>query len=141
MAEPAQIVGFIIGIPIATRLLARDAGLVLRFLAAVTVVVAVAWVAFALAPDLPIAIGTNIIISGVLGLLVPGIYSVLSLALPPKVRAFGFAVAAVWIIPGLHPAADRGRARRHLRHPPGLLIAAPVFVVGGRDPRLGADHR
>jgi len=46
VAEPAQIVGFIIGIPIATRLMARDPGLVLKFLAVVTGFVAVAWLVF-----------------------------------------------------------------------------------------------
>ncbi len=46
VAEPAQIVGFFIGIPIATRLMAHDPGLVLKFLAVVTGVVAVAWIVF-----------------------------------------------------------------------------------------------
>ena len=130
-AEPAQIVGFIIGIPIATRLMARDPGLVLKFLAGVTGLVAVAWLVFSQAPNLPVAIGSNIVISGALGLLAPGIYSVLSLAVPPKVRAFGFAIAAIWIIPGLLVLPIIGGVADAYGIRTALLLAAPVFVVGG----------
>jgi ABC-type branched-subunit amino acid transport system ATPase component/predicted MFS family arabinose efflux permease len=131
VSEPMQIVGFFIGIPIATRLLARDPGLVLKFLAAVTGVIAVAWVVFSQAPNLPVAIGTNLVISGALGLLAPGIYTVLSLTVPPKVRAFGFAVAAIWIMPGLLMLPIIGGIADSYGIRTGLLIAAPVFVVGG----------
>jgi ABC-type branched-subunit amino acid transport system ATPase component/MFS family permease len=131
VAEPAQIVGFIIGIPIATRLMARDPGLVLKFLAAVTGFVAVTWVVFSQAPNLAVAIGSNLVISGALGLLAPGIYSVLSLAVPPKVRAFGFAIAAIWIIPGLLVLPIIGGVADAYGIRTALLLAAPVFVVGG----------
>jgi ABC-type branched-subunit amino acid transport system ATPase component/predicted MFS family arabinose efflux permease len=131
VSEPAQIIGFFIGIPIATKLLARDPGLVLKFLAAVTGVVAVAWLVFSQAPNLPVAIGTNLVISGSLGLLAPGIYSVLSLTVPPKVRAFGFAVAALWIMPGLLMLPIIGGVADAYGIRTGLLLAAPVFVVGG----------
>ncbi len=131
VAEPAQIVGFFIGIPIATRLMARDPGLVLKFLAGVTGVIAVVWVAFSQAPNLPFAIACNILISASLGLLVPGIYSVLSLAVPPKVRSFGFAVAAMWIIPGLLLLPVIGGVADNYGIRNALLAAAPVFVLGG----------
>ncbi len=130
-AEPAQIVGFLIGIPIATRLLARDPGLILKFLLAVTGVVSVAWVVFSQAPNLPVAIATNLVISGSLGLLVPGIYSVLSLTIPPKVRAFGFAVAAIWIVPGFLLLPIVGGIADGYGIRVALLVAAPVFVIGG----------
>jgi ABC-type branched-subunit amino acid transport system ATPase component/predicted MFS family arabinose efflux permease len=131
VAEPASIVGFFIGIPIATKLLARDPGLVLKFLFAVTVVVTLAWIVFAEAPNLPVAIATNLVISGSLGLLVPGIYSVLSLTIPPKVRAFGFAVAAIWIVPGFLLLPIVGGIADSYSTRLALLAAAPVFVIGG----------
>jgi ABC-type branched-subunit amino acid transport system ATPase component/MFS family permease len=131
VAEPMQIVGFFIGIPIATRLMARDPGLVLKFLAVVTGVIAGAWIVFSQAPNLPVAIAMNLLISGSLGLLAPGIYSVLSLAVPAKVRAFGFAVAALWIMPGLLLLPIIGGFADAYGIRTGLLLAAPVFVVGG----------
>ena len=129
--EPAQIFGFFIGIPIATRLLARDPGLELKMLFVVTAIVTVMWVVFSQAPNLAVAIGSNVIISACLGLLAPGIYSVLSITVPPRVRAFGFAVAAIWIIPGLLllPIVG-GLADDHgIRF--ALLMISPVFVIGG----------
>jgi ABC-type branched-subunit amino acid transport system ATPase component/predicted MFS family arabinose efflux permease len=129
--EPAQIIGFFIGIPIATRLLARDPGLVLKFLAVVTAVIAGAWILFSQAPNLPIAIGSNLVISGAIGLLAPGVYSVLSLTVPPKVRGFGFAVAALWIMPGLLMLPLIGGIADSYGIRAGLLIATPVFVIGG----------
>jgi ABC-type branched-subunit amino acid transport system ATPase component/predicted MFS family arabinose efflux permease len=129
--EPAQIAGFFIGIPIATRLLARDPGLVLKFLAVVTGVITGAWILFSQAPNLPVAIGSNLVISAALGLLAPGIYTVLSLTVPPKVRAFGFAVAAIWIMPGLLMLPLIGGVADSYGIRTGLLIAAPVFVIGG----------
>ena len=131
VAEPMQIVGFFIGIPIATRLMQRDPGLVLKFLAVVTGVIAVAWVALSQAPNLPVAIGMNLVISASLGLLAPGIFSVLSLAVPAKVRGFGFAVAALWVMPGLLLLPLIGGFADSYGIRTGLLLAAPVFVIGG----------
>ncbi|MGQ0805631.1 MAG: MFS transporter [Actinomycetota bacterium] len=129
--EPAQIVGFMIGIPIATRLLARDPGLVLKFLAVVATFVAVVWVGFSQAPNLPFAIATNVVMSAAIGLLAPGIYTALSLTIPPKVRSFGFAVAAIWIIPGLLVLPIIGGLSDSWGIRSALLVIAPVFVVGG----------
>jgi ABC-type branched-subunit amino acid transport system ATPase component/predicted MFS family arabinose efflux permease len=130
-AEPMQIVGFFVGIPIATRLMARDPGLVLKFLAVVTAVIAAAWIALSQAPNLPVAIAMNLVISAALGLLAPGIFSVLSLAVPAKVRGFGFAVAALWVMPGLLLLPVIGGFADSYGIRTGLLLAAPVFVLGG----------
>ncbi len=129
-AEPAQLVGLIVGVPIATRLVARDAALVLRFLAGVAIVVAGAWTFFALTPNLALAIAMNVVISGVIVVLVPGIFAALSLAVPPKVRSFGFSVAALWILPGLVALPVIGSLADHFGIRTGLLAMVPVFLVG-----------
>ncbi len=130
VAEPAQIVGIALGIPLASRLMLRDPGLGLRLLSIVGVGIAGAWVAFALAPVLAVAIVANILISGLAALLGPGIFASLSLAIPPKVRSLGFSMASLFILPGLivlyivGGIADRYGIRQ------GLLIMVPVFLVG-----------
>ena len=48
-----------------------------------------------------VAIAANAVISGSFFLLVPGIYAVMSLAVPAKVRLFGYAIGTLWILPGL----------------------------------------
>ena len=73
----------------------------------------------------------NLVISASLVLIAPGIFSVLSLAIPPKVRSFGFAVAALWILPGLAAPPPHRRVRRQLGIRTGLLLTAPVFLIGG----------
>jgi branched-chain amino acid transport system ATP-binding protein len=129
-AEPAQIVGIMIGIPLASRLMLRDPGLGLRLLGLIGVCVAGAWVAYALAPVLGVAVAAHVLISGLAALLVPGIYASLSLAIPPKVRSLGFSMASLFVLPGLvilyvvGGIADRYGMRE------GMLVMVPVFLVG-----------
>ncbi|MFP3901182.1 MAG: ATP-binding protein, partial [Acidimicrobiia bacterium] len=129
--EPAQLLGLVIGIPIATRLMARDPALVLRMLSGLAFVVASAWVVFALAPNLGVAVGANVVISGCMGILLPGTYAIMSLAIPAKVRSFGFAVGTLWILPGLALLPIVGWVADEYGIRSGLLLAAPVFMVGG----------
>jgi ABC-type branched-subunit amino acid transport system ATPase component/MFS family permease len=127
----AQLVGLILGIRIVTRLMARGPGFVLRFLANVACVVALGLLVFATAPNIGVAIAANALIEGSFFLLIPGIYAVLSLAVPAKVRAFGFAVATLWILPGLLILPVVGELADTYGIRWGLIAAAPVFLVGG----------
>ena len=56
IAEPAQVVGIALGIPLASRLMLKDPGLGLKLLSFVAVGIAGAWIAFALAPVLWVAV-------------------------------------------------------------------------------------
>ena len=130
LTEPAQLVGIILGIPLAARLMLRDPGRGLRYLSIVAVFIAVAWVTFALAPRVWIAVLANVVISGLAALLTPGIYASLSLAIPPKVRSLGFSMASLFVLPGLIALyvvggiADRYGVRN------GVLVMVPIFLVG-----------
>jgi branched-chain amino acid transport system ATP-binding protein len=129
-AEPAQFVGLLLGIPLATRLMARDPGLVLRFVAVVALFAAGAFAVFALTPYLGVAVAVNVLVSGVVALLAPAIYAALSLAIPPKVRSFGFAVSALWVLPGLVVLPLVGTIADTWGIRAGLLVMVPVFVTG-----------
>jgi len=136
---PAQLVGLLVGIPLATRLMMKGPGHVLKFLARVAAAVSVAWVVFALAPTLPVAVVANSAISCGLFLLIPGIFAVMSLAVPAKVRSFGYAVGLLWILPGflMLPMIGAIGDAHGLRT--GLLVAAPVFLIGGLIVASGGD--
>jgi ABC-type branched-subunit amino acid transport system ATPase component/MFS family permease len=129
--EPLQIVGVLVGVRIAMRLTERNPGLVLKFMALVGAVTAVCIVFFALAPNLGVAIAMNVLLVMPLAILVPGIYYVLSLAIPPRARSLGFAIGSLYVIPGLillpiiGGLADDIGAR-------GAILAAvvPVFLIG-----------
>ena len=72
----------------------------------------------------------NIIVSGVVALLAPSIFAALSLAIPPKVRSFGYSVAALWILPGLVILPIIGWIADTYGIRTGLLLMVPVFLIG-----------
>jgi ABC-type branched-subunit amino acid transport system ATPase component/MFS family permease len=129
-AEPGQIVALLLGIPLASRLMLRDPGLGLKMLAVVGILVAAAWVLFALAPWLWLAIVMNFLVAAFASLLVPGIYASLSLAIPPKVRSMGYAMATLFIVPGLIALYVVGAIADTYGLRAGLLVVAPIFLIG-----------
>ena len=131
IAEPAQILGLVVGIPVANRLLRRDPALVLRFVAIVGVLLAGCFALLAVTPYLIVVVAMNMVIAGVAAILAPGVYSVLSLAMPPRCRSLGFAASALWILPGLalYPVighvADTSGIRTAL-----FGLSLPLIVAG-----------
>jgi branched-chain amino acid transport system ATP-binding protein len=131
ITEPAQILGLVAGIPIANRLLRRDPALVLRFMALVGVVVAGCFATLAVTPYLAVVIAMNMVIAAAAAVLSPGVYSVLSLALPPRARSLGYAVSALWILPGLalYPVIGHVADTAGIR--PALLgLSLPLVLAG-----------
>ncbi|MCU1426850.1 MAG: ABC-type branched-chain amino acid transport system, ATPase component, partial [Actinomycetia bacterium] len=99
--EPAQLVGILAGIPIATRTILKDPALALRLLAIVGTLVAGAIALFALSPSLWVAVLMHALFTGLAALLAPGVYAVLSLTIPPKVRSLGYSMASLFVLPGV----------------------------------------
>jgi ABC-type branched-subunit amino acid transport system ATPase component/MFS family permease len=127
----AQLAGLMIGLRLVPRLMAKGPGHVMGFLANVSCVVAAGLVVFAVAPNIGVAIAANALVEGSFFLLIPGIYAVLSLAVPAKVRSFGFAVGTLWILPGLLILPIVGELADTYGIRWGLGAAVPVFLVGG----------
>ncbi len=128
--EPFQLLGLAVGIPIAARLSRRDPGLVIKLVAVAGAATAVFVGLFAIAPNVQFAIAMNILSSSVLSILLPGLYAGISLTMPPRVRATGFSIGAVYLIPsGLiivvlaQLAEDRG-----IRGVIFLLL--PILLIG-----------
>lgn len=129
--EPVQLVGLIIGARVATRLLAKGPEHVLGFLSKSAFVVSVCLVVFALAPNIWVAVGANMIITGTLAIIGPGILACLSLAIPPRARSIGFSVASLWVIPGLLVLPVIGGIGDRYGIRQGMLVMVPLFFVGG----------
>ncbi len=129
--EPIQLVGLVVGARIATRKLAEGPEKVLGFLARTSVLVSGCLVVFALAPNIWVAIAANMVITGALAIIGPGILACLSLAIPPRARSIGFSVASLWVIPGvlLLPIIGAVGDRWGIRQ--GMLLMVPMFLVGG----------
>ena len=79
----------------------------------------------------------NMVIAASAAVLSPGVYSVLSLALPPRARSLGFAFSALWILPGLALYPLIG----HVADTEGIRTA--LLRLGGAAPpgRRPALHR
>ncbi len=129
--EPAQLVGLIIGARIATRLMAKGPDQVLRFLSHTAFIVSAALVAFALAPNVYVAVAVNLVITAFVAILAPGIFASLSLAIPPRARSMGFSVASLWVIPGLLVLPIIGAIGDTFGLRYGMLLMVPIFLVGG----------
>ncbi len=130
IAEPFQLVGLVFGSRIVTRRFLGDMRGLIRFLAGVAVATSVAAIAFAVAPNIVVAVGVNCVISASLAMLGPGILVALSLAIPPRARATGFSVASLWVIPGLIVLPIIGWISGHLGIRWGLLVLVPLFIIG-----------
>ncbi|MEN9803622.1 MAG: hypothetical protein RIS41_469 [Actinomycetota bacterium] len=131
IAEPFQLVGLVLGARfIAKRYAGNVAGLA-RVGANIAMVAAVLAGAFALAPNIVIAVAINCVISAALAVLAPAIFSALSLAIPPRARATGFSVASLWIIPGLGVLPLIGWIADEISIRVGMLVMIPLFLVGG----------
>ncbi len=129
--EPAQLLGLVYGARSATRLLARGPGRVLSFLSVVAFAVSALAVAFALAPNIGVAVAAHAAITAGLAVLTPGILASLAMAIPPRARSLGFSVGALWVIPGLVILPLIGAIADRFGIRPGMLLMTPVFLVGG----------
>jgi branched-chain amino acid transport system ATP-binding protein len=130
VTDPLELVGIVVGVPIAARLMRRDPALVLKFLAVTGLVVAGGIVLLAGAPNLGVAIVANAIVVAVLGILLPGIYAVLSLAIPPKARSLGFSIGALYVVAGLPIVFVIGGIADSVGIRGGIVMLMPVFLVG-----------
>ena len=130
-AEPAQLVGLAIGAHVGSKLIVKDPGLIIRFLALVAAVAAGLLVLFALVPILWVTIGVNMAVTASLAAIGSGIYASLSLAIPARSRSLGFSMGAIWIIPGLIVLPIVGAIADTAGIKVGMLILVPVFLFGG----------
>jgi branched-chain amino acid transport system ATP-binding protein len=139
-AEPVQLVGLFIGARLATRLIVEDPGKVLRMVAGASFACAGFATVFALAPWLWLAVAANMAIGATLAVIGPGIFSGLSLAIPPRARSMGFSLGAIWVIPGLIVLPTIGLVSDGIGIRAGMLVMLPVFVIGGLVISSGAGQ-
>jgi ABC-type branched-subunit amino acid transport system ATPase component/predicted MFS family arabinose efflux permease len=130
-AEPAQLVGLAIGAHVGSKLIVKDPGLIIRFLAVVAAVAAGLLVLFALVPILWVTIVVNMAVTASLAAIGAGIYGSLSLAIPARSRSLGFSMGAIWVIPGLIILPIVGAIADSAGIRIGMLILVPVFLIGG----------
>ena len=130
-SEPGQLIGLLIGARIASKLVVRDPGLILKFLAIVSAITSALSLVFAVVPNLGAAIVANFAIALCLAIVGPGILASLSLAIPPRARSMGFSMASLWILPGLLMLPLIGWIADNWGIRTGMAMMVPVFLIGG----------
>ena len=139
VSEPFQVVGLIIGARIATRRFIGNVKGLIRFLASIALLTSVATVGFVFSPNIVVAVAFNCVISGALAIIGPGMLAALSLAIPPRARATGFAIGSLWVIPGLAILPLIGWIADNWSIEIGMLVMIPMFVIGSLLLRSVAD--
>ncbi len=130
VAEPFQLIGILIFIPISTRIVRRDPSLLVKLVAVTGSIGCAFLVAYALAPSLPLAVASNVAATAVLGAITPGIASVLSLTLPPRARALGFSFSGLFSLPGVIVLSIIGGVADDNGIRVGILVLVPIFLFG-----------
>jgi branched-chain amino acid transport system ATP-binding protein len=130
VSEPFALVGLVIGARIATRRFVGNVKGLIRFVASVALLTSFASAGFAFAPNVYVAVALNCVISASLAIIGPGVLAALSLAIPPRARATGFAIGSLWVIPGLFVLPVIGWIADNWSIEIGMLVMIPMFVIG-----------
>ena len=130
VSEPFQLVGLVIGTRYITKRFMADMRGLIRFISKVALLTSLASVAFAISPNVVVAVAVNCVISGTLAVVGPGILVALSLAIPARARATGFSVASLWVIPGLLILPLIGWISTQVGIRGGMLTLVPLFIIG-----------
>ena len=125
-----QLAGITYGARLATRFFLRGPSHVFKLLAWAGMVASAGAAAFAVAPNLPLAVVAAASISASLSVVGPGILSSLALAVPPRARSVGFSIGALFILPGLAVIPFVGWIGDNIGLRWGMLLLTPVFLVG-----------
>jgi branched-chain amino acid transport system ATP-binding protein len=139
IAEPFALVGLVIGARIATRRFVGNVKGLIRFVAKIALATSIASAGFAFAPTIYVAVALNCVISASLAIIGPGVLAALSLAIPPRARATGFAIGSLWVIPGLAVLPVIGWVADNWTIEIGMLVMIPMFVIGSLLLRSVAD--
>ncbi len=128
--EPFRIIGLLVGTPIAHRLMRKDPGLALRFLSVVAVGVGVMILLVAVSPNIGVALTGAFGRALVNAILLPSLFAVFSLVIPPRTRALGFAVVGLYLLPGLVALPIIGGISDTYGIRTAFLVLIPLYLTG-----------
>ena len=128
--EPAQLGGLVVGASIGLKLVARDPGLIIKFLALSTTLTSIMAAGLALSPKVWMAISFSALISFTVAIVGPGLLAALSLAIPPRARSMGFSMGSLWALPGLFALPLVGWVGDNWGIRQGMLLMTPILFIG-----------
>ena len=125
-----ELLGVWAGARLTTRAFRSGAPAIFRVLFAGSFFAAAMAGAFALAPNVGLAIVAHALVAGALVIVGPGVMASLSLAIPPRARSTGFSIGALWVLPGLLVIPFVGWVGDTWGFRTGMLVMVPVFLIG-----------
>ena len=130
IAEPFQFVGLFLGIPLAAKLLRKDPKLMGRFIGVLLGLSGVTTAVLVLSKVLWIAVVMNCLVSMATASILPALYTVFSLAIPPRVRSVGFSIGSIFALPGYVGIFIVGGLGDQYGITTAILLTLPVQAVG-----------
>ncbi|MDQ3107115.1 MAG: MFS transporter, partial [Actinomycetota bacterium] len=130
IAEPFQFVGLFLGIPLAAKLLRRDPKLLTRFIGVLLALSGVTTAVLVLSKILWLAVVMNVLVSMATASILPALYTVFSLAIPPRVRSVGFSIGSVFTLPALIGVVLVGSLGDQYGITTAILLTLPVQLIG-----------
>jgi branched-chain amino acid transport system ATP-binding protein len=130
MAEPAQIVGLLVGAVVMQKLVTKDPGRAMSLLGYAAIGSAACLAVIALSPAIGFAIGGQLVNAFIGAILSPGIFAVISLSVPARMRTLGFATGSLWLLMGLPVLPLVGAIGDRFGLRTGILFFIPVYLMG-----------
>jgi branched-chain amino acid transport system ATP-binding protein len=130
MTEPAQIVGLLVGAVVMQKLVTKDPGRAMSLLGYAAVGSAACLGVIALSPAIGFAIAGQLGNAFIGAILSPGIFAVISLAVPARMRTLGFATGSLWLLMGLPVLPIVGTIGDRFGVRTGILFFIPVYLIG-----------
>ena len=127
---PGGILGLLFGVTVLGRIMARNPGAAMRLVAAVIGGSGVLLLGFAFAPSVPVAAFFLFLNGACLALVLPGVYGVISLAVPPRMRTLGFATGSLWLLPGFIVLPLAGVVADKFGYRVGMAAFVPILAIG-----------
>jgi ABC-type branched-subunit amino acid transport system ATPase component/sugar phosphate permease len=131
LTEPGAIVGLVFGGTILRPLVARRPDTVVRLIAVNATLAGGLLIGFALSSSVLVAAIFQFLLAAVLATIVPGVTTVLSLVIPPRMRTLGFATASIWFLVGIPVLPLVGFVGDDFGLRTGIIVFVPIFVLGG----------
>jgi branched-chain amino acid transport system ATP-binding protein len=123
--------GLLLGAPIATAMLSDSPKKLFKLIIFCTVTLSISFVMLATAPVLAVALIASSLISFLFALAVPGLFTLLSMLLPPRARGLGFSVGALFFVPGLIAVPVAGAIADAAGYRWGMAVMVPILALGG----------
>lgn len=129
-AEPAQLAGLILGIPIATKLMRRDPALLLKLLGLAGALQVGVLFFLVFTENIYVVIAMRILLAIPTAIVAPALAAATSLLVPPRVRSMGFTINNLFIIPVFLVGPIIGALADQWGLRQGILLLAPIIFIG-----------